>query len=327
MPAPYTPRPQVENSAPPTAPSPGVDAPKTLVVLMGPTGVGKTALSIDLAKQIGSPVISCDSRQLYRELNIGVARPSEEQLRSVPHFFIADRSVQQGCSVGAYEQEAIALLDDLFARHSTLLMVGGSGLYIDAVCYGLDDMPATDRALRETLMQRLALEGVESLRRELRALDPDYYDAVDLKNPRRLVRALEVCIAAGKPFSKIRRNAPKKRTFSARLIVLTRSREALYESINARVDQMMAQGLLEEARQMLPYRRLSALQTVGYRELFRHFDGEISLPQAVELIKRNTRRYAKRQLTWMRRYEGAAWVDAGSAPGAICLHLPASGAP
>ncbi|MDR3366688.1 MAG: tRNA (adenosine(37)-N6)-dimethylallyltransferase MiaA [Prevotellaceae bacterium] len=284
-------------------------APKTLVVLAGPTGVGKTELSVALAQQVGSPVISCDSRQLYRELCIGVARPDEELLRTVPHYFIADRSVQDAYSVGQYEQDAIALLNELFAHHDTLLMVGGSGLYIDAVCYGMDCMPAVDDELRETLMHRLSLEGIDSLRRELRVLDPDYYGTVDLRNPARVVRALEVCLTAGKPFSKIRRNSPKNRNFSVRFIVLTRSRATLYERINARVDRMMAQGLLEEARQMLPFRHLNALKTVGYRELFRHFDGEITLNQAVELIKRNTRRYAKRQLTWFGRYEGAEWID------------------
>ncbi|MDR1342876.1 MAG: tRNA (adenosine(37)-N6)-dimethylallyltransferase MiaA [Prevotellaceae bacterium] len=284
--------------------------PKTLVVLMGPTGVGKTELSIALAQKIGSPVISCDSRQLYRELNVGVARPTREQLLAVPHYFIADRSVQSYYSVGQYEQEALTLLDELFAQHSTLLMVGGSGLYIDAVCYGMDSTPAVNEELRETLMQRLRREGMDSLRRELQLLDPDYYSVVDVKNPMRVVRALEVCLSAGKPFSEIRQNTPKSRSFSVRFIVLTRGRAALYERINARVDRMLEQGLLDEARQMLPYRHLNALKTVGYRELFRHFDGEISLSQAADLIKRNTRRYAKRQLTWFGRYEDAEWVDA-----------------
>jgi tRNA dimethylallyltransferase len=285
-------------------------APKTLVALMGPTGVGKTELSIALAQKIGSPIISCDSRQFYSELNVGVARPTQEQLLATPHYFIANRSVQSYYSVGQYEREALSLLNELFVRHSTLLMVGGSGLYIDAVCYGIDDTPEVNEELREALMQRLSCEGIDSLRRELRILDPDYYNTVDLKNPARVVRALEVCLSAGKPFSKIRRNLPKNRSFDIRFIVLTRSRAALYERINARVDRMMEQGLLDEARQMLPYRHLNALKTVGYRELFRHFDGEISLNQAVELIKRNTRRYAKRQLTWFGKYEGAEWVDA-----------------
>ncbi|MDR0711881.1 MAG: tRNA (adenosine(37)-N6)-dimethylallyltransferase MiaA [Prevotellaceae bacterium] len=328
MPPAYTPCPEGKINPQKTALFTDFATPKTLVVLMGPTGVGKTELSIALAQQIGSPVISCDSRQLYRELNIGVARPHEEQLRAVPHYFIADRSVQSSYSVGSYEQEALALLGRLFARHSTLLMVGGSGLYIDAVCYGMDDMPPVDSELREALMRRLSLEGIDSLRRELRTLDPDYYGAVDLKNPARVVRALEVCLTAGKPFSKMRRNLPKNRNFGVRFIVLTRSRAALYERINARVDRMMEQGLLEEARRLLPCRHLNALRTVGYRELFRYFDGEIALPQAVELIKRNTRRYAKRQLTWFGRYEGAEWVDADDASATSSLLLPpGSGAP
>ncbi|MDR3328748.1 MAG: tRNA (adenosine(37)-N6)-dimethylallyltransferase MiaA, partial [Prevotellaceae bacterium] len=249
-----TPPPQTEASraAPP---------PKTLLVLMGATGVGKTDYSLALAKQAGAPIVSCDSRQLYRELRIGVARPSDEQLAAVPHHFIASRSVQDSYSVGQYAREAGALLGQLFAEHDTLLMVGGSGLYIDAVCYGLGEMPEVDEALRAHLAQRLAGEGLDRLRRELRVLDPDYYREVDLKNPARVLRALEVCLAAGRPFSQIRRAEAKPRSFGLRLVVLSRSRPALYERINARVDQMMAQGLLDEARDMLPYRRLNALKT------------------------------------------------------------------
>jgi tRNA dimethylallyltransferase len=272
--------------------------------------VGKTEFSLALAQKAGSPIISCDSRQIYRELCIGVARPTPEQLRAVPHHFIACRSVQHHYSVGQYEQEAVALINELFAQHTTLLLVGGSGLYIDAVCFGIDSTPAVDEELRESLALRLRREGLDSLRRELRILDPSYYSMVDLKNPARVVRALEVCLSAGRPFSEFRRHSPKNRGFNIRFVVLNRSRATLYERINARVDQMMAQGLLDEARQALPYRHLSALKTVGYRELFRHLDGELSLDEAVELIKRNTRRYAKRQLTWFARYEGAEWVDA-----------------
>ncbi len=286
--------------------------PKTLIVLMGPTGVGKTDYSIALAQQLGSPIISCDSRQIYKELNIGVARPTPEQLNAVPHYFIATHSVQDYYSVGKYEQEVLALLDDLFAQHDTLLMVGGSGLYIDAVCFGIDDVPEVDEELRATLTQRMIIEGVDTLSQELKLLDPDYYNEVDIKNPARVLRALEVCIAAGKPFSKIRRNSPKNRNFEVRFIVLNRDREELYNRINLRVNQMMEQGLLEEAKSMLPYRHLNALKTVGYRELFDHFDGKCTLDEAVELIKRNSRRYAKRQLTWFGRYEGAEWREVGS---------------
>lgn len=283
--------------------------PKTLLVLMGATGVGKTDYSISLAQKIGSPIISCDSRQIYKELNIGVARPSPEQLNIVPHYFIATHSVQSYYSVGKYEQEVLALLDDLFAQHDTLLMVGGSGLYIDAVCFGIDDVPAVDEELRASLTQRMITEGVEALSRELKMLDPDFYGEVDTKNPARVLRALEVCLTAGKPFSKIRQNSPKNRNFEVRFVVLNRDRAELYARINRRVDQMMEQGLLEEAKSVLPYRHLNALKTVGYRELFGYFDGSCTLEEAVELIKRNTRRYAKRQLTWFARYEGAEWVD------------------
>ncbi len=274
---------------------------------MGPTGVGKTDYSISLAQQMGSPIISCDSRQIYKELNIGVARPTPEQLNAVPHHFIATHSVRDYYSVGKYERDALALLDDLFTQHDTLLMVGGSGLYIDAVCFGIDDVPEVDASLRERLTQRLKAEGLESLQRELQALDPDFYGAVDVKNPARVLRALEVCLAAGKPFSQIRRNSPKNRNFDIRFIVLNRDRAELYNRINLRVDQMMEQGLLEEAKSMLPYRHLNALKTVGYRELFDYLDGNRTLDEAVELIKRNSRRYAKRQLTWFGRYEGAEW--------------------
>jgi len=219
-------------------------------------------------------------------------------------------SIHEYYSVGKYEQEAIALLDELFRQHDTLLMVGGSGLYIDAVCFGIDDVPTVDKELRETLAQRMADESVDSLRRELKILDPDFYNEVDIKNPARVLRALEVCLAAGKPFSKIRRNSPKIRNFDIRFMVLNRDRAELYDRINRRVDQMMEQGLLEEAKSMLPFRHLNALKTVGYRELFDYFDGKCTLDEAVELIKRNSRRYAKRQLTWFARYEGAEWLNA-----------------
>jgi tRNA dimethylallyltransferase len=283
--------------------------PKTLLVLMGPTGVGKTDYSIALAQKIGSPIISCDSRQIYKELNIGVARPSLEQLNAVPHYFIATNSVSDYYSVGKYEQEVLILLENLFAQHDTLLMVGGSGLYVDAVCFGIDDVPEVDEELRKTLTQRMIDEGVDALSRELKILDPDFYNEVDIKNPARVLRALEVCLTAGKPFSEIRQNSPKNRNFEIRFVVLNRDRAELYDRINRRVDQMMEQGLLEEAKSVLPYRHLNALKTVGYRELFDYFDGKCTLAEAVELIKRNSRRYAKRQLTWFARYEGAEWVE------------------
>jgi tRNA dimethylallyltransferase len=276
---------------------------KQLVVLTGPTGVGKTDVSIALAQQIGSPIISCDSRQLYRELHIGVARPTPEQLSTVEHHFVACRSVADYYSVGQYELDALELLSRLFDTHDSLLMVGGSGLYIDAVCYGIDSTPPVDPPLRESLMQRLATEGLGALRSELQRLDPDFYREVDHHNPARVVRALEACLCSGKPYSQLRRHKPKPRPFELCFAVMSMQRDELYRRINHRVEQMMEQGLLEEVRGLLPYRGCNALKTVGYRELFDHLDQKISLDEAVELIKRNTRRYAKRQMTWMAKYD------------------------
>ncbi|MGL4908134.1 MAG: tRNA (adenosine(37)-N6)-dimethylallyltransferase MiaA [Bacteroidales bacterium] len=282
---------------------------KTLLVLMGPTGVGKTDLSIQLAQQLNIPIISCDSRQIYKELNIGVARPSKEQLDTVLHYFIASHSVQNYYSVGRFEQEALSLLSQLFQCHNTLLMVGGSGLYIDAVCYGIDDVPSVDEELRKRLNQRLQTDGLKVLQRELQDLDPAFYNEVALQNPARVLRALEVCLSSGKPFSQIRKNKAKQRDFEVQFVVLNREREKLYHAINHRVDLMMKEGLLDEVNSVLPYRTSAALKTVGYRELFAYLDGDFSLEQSVDLIKRNTRHYAKRQLTWFKRYKEAHWLN------------------
>ncbi|MDR3297671.1 MAG: tRNA (adenosine(37)-N6)-dimethylallyltransferase MiaA [Prevotellaceae bacterium] len=276
---------------------------KQLIVLTGPTGVGKTEASIALAQHIGSPIISCDSRQLYRELNIGVARPRPEQLNAVEHHFVACRSVADYYSVGQFELDAMALLSQLFDTHDRLLMVGGSGLYIDAVCYGIDNTPPVDPPLRSSLMHRLATEGLAPLRSELQRLDPDFYHEVDPQNPARIVRALEACLCSGKPYSQLRQHRPKPRPFELNFVVMSLPRDELYHRINRRVEQMMAQGLLNEVQQLLPHRASNALKTVGYRELFEHLDKKISLDEAVELIKRNTRRYAKRQITWMAKYD------------------------
>ena len=278
-------------------------ADKELLLVFGPTAVGKTDYAIDLAERCGSPVISCDSRQIFREMKIGTAPPSQEQLQRVRHYFIFSHSVTQYYTAGKYELEALALLEELFKTHDQLVMCGGSGLYIDALCNGLDDFPEADQDLRASLMRRLQTEGIESLRMELKRLDPASYETIDLANHQRIVRALEVTLMTGRTFSSFKTSPKKERPFAIRKIYLDRDREVLYDRINRRVDVMMEQGLLEEARSLLPYRSMPALNTVGYRELFDYFDGKQTLDQAVELIKRNSRRYAKRQQTWWRKDE------------------------
>lgn len=274
---------------------------RKLFIIIGPTAAGKTDYSISLALKLGSPVISCDSRQIYKELKIGTAPPTPEQLSIVRHYFIFSHSIHDYYTAGKYEVEAIALLEELFKTHESLVMVGGSGLYVDAVCRGIDDFPDTDMELRETLMERLANEGLESLRKELKLLDRDSYEAIDIANPQRVVRALEVTLQTGEKFSSFKNNKGKSRDFEIEKILIERPRDELYERINKRVDSMMERGLLEEARALYEFRELPALKTVGYRELFDYFDGNHSLDEAVELIKRNSRRYAKRQMTWWRR--------------------------
>lgn len=276
---------------------------KELILIFGPTAVGKTDYSIEMAKEYGSPVISCDSRQIFKEMKIGTAPPSEEQLRQVKHYFIFSHSVTDYYTAGKYELEALALLEELFKTHNHLVMCGGSGLYIDALCNGLDDFPEADQTLRAELMRRLQEEGIESLRMELKMLDPESYESIDLANHQRIVRALEVTLMTGRKFSSFKTQVRKQRPFRIRKIYLDREREELYDRINRRVDIMMADGLLAEAESLLCYRHMPALNTVGYKELFAYFDGNVSLEEAVELIKRNSRRYAKRQQTWWRKEE------------------------
>lgn len=281
-----------------------------LLILLGPTGVGKTDYSLELARRYGSPIISCDSRQIYREMDIGTAVPSAEQLAAVQHFFIQDHSIHSPYTAGKYEIEALDLISRLFAEgHETLVMTGGSGFYIDAVCYGLDDFPEADPDLRASLSERLRTEGVDNLRQELRRLDPESYAAIDIANGQRVIRALEVCLMTGRKFSSFKNFRVKQRDFDIEKVGISRPREVLYDRINRRVDAMMENGLLEEARRLLPYRDLPALRTVGYRELFDYFDGRISLDEAVSLIRRNTRHYAKRQLTWWNRDSSIHWLD------------------
>lgn len=284
-----------------------------LQIILGPTAVGKTDYAVAAALAAGSPVVSCDSRQMYREMRIGVARPGAEQLAAVRHYFIADRSVTQPCSAGGYELEALRLLENLFRDHDTVVMCGGSGLYIDALCYGLDDFPEADSELRARLSERLRTEGVAALRAELRILDPETYAAVDPANGQRIVRALEVTIATGRKYSSFKTHPAKERPFNIVKTGLLRPRPELYARIDERVDRMMESGLVEEARSLLPHRQLPALNTVGYKELFGYFDGRYDLAEAVRLIKRNTRHYAKKQLTWWARDPSIRWIDLGTA--------------
>lgn len=280
-----------------------------LTIILGPTAVGKTDYSIGLAGEYGSPVISCDSRQIYKEMVIGTAPPSEEQMAQVPHFFIGTMSVTEPYNAGRYEVDALALLEDLFKTHERLVMCGGSGLYIDALCNGLDTFPDVDAEIRAGLMRRLEAEGLEALRFELHKLDPETYDAIDVANGQRVVRALEVCLGTGRPFSSFKTATLRERPFSIRKIGLTRERGVLYDRIDRRVDMMMEAGLEEEARSLLQYRDLPALNTVGYREMFGYFDGLYPLEEAVRLIKRNTRHYARKQLSWWGRDDSIEWRE------------------
>lgn len=285
---------------------------RRLVIVLGPTAVGKTDYSLSLAEKYDSPIISCDSRQIYREMAIGTAVPSKEDLERVQHYFIQSRSIHDGLyTAGKYELEAVALLEKLFDEgHETLVMAGGSGFYIDAVCKGLDDFPPADEELRAELSRRLREEGVGSLRMDLKRLDPESYATIDIANGQRVVRALEVCLMTGRKFSSFKTSPMKKRSFEIEKIGLTRPRDVLYDRINRRVDMMMAEGLLEEASSLYPERGLAALQTVGYREIFDYIDGKTDLPAAVELIKRNTRHYAKRQMSWWGRDSEINWMEA-----------------
>lgn len=284
---------------------------RLLKIILGPTAVGKTDFSISQARYYSSPVISCDSRQMYREMLIGTAAPTGEQMGGVRHYFIRDRSIDDGIyTAGKYELEAVALIERLFDEgHDTLVMCGGSPFYIDAVCNGLDDFPASDMKLREELMQRLGSEGLESLQEQLHRLDSKSWSELELSNPQRVVRALEVCLMTGRPFSSFKTSPRRKRSFEIEKIGLMRPREELYGRIDERAAQMFAGGLVEEAALLYPKRGLPALQTVGYREIFSMMDGEYGPERALELIQRNTRRYAKRQLSWWRRDPDIVWRE------------------
>lgn len=282
---------------------------KTLIVITGPTAVGKTDLCLDIAKYFGIPIINADSRQIYREIKIGTAAPTEDQLQQVRHYFVGTQSLTDYYSASIYEQEVMSLLDTLFQTSDYALLSGGSMMYIDAVCNGIDDIPTIDDETRNTLKKRLADEGLESLCEQLRILDPEHYEMVDKKNPRRVVHALEICLMTGRTYTSFRTNEHKVRPFNIIKIGLNRNREIIYDRINHRVDNMMEQGFLEEARSVYHLRHLNALNTVGYKELFAYLDGKWALEEAVERIKGNTRRYARKQLTWFKKDPLVTWFS------------------
>lgn len=282
---------------------------KTLIVITGPTAVGKTALCLDLATHLGIPIINADSRQIYRELKIGTAQPTEEQMQQVKHYFVGTLGLEDYYSASLFEQQVLELLDQLFQLHDYALITGGSMMYIDAVCDGIDDIPTIDDETRTLMKQRLANEGLKALVEELRQLDPEYYEIVDRQNPRRVVHALEICTMTGKTYTSFRKREKRQRPFRIVKIGLNREREELYDRINQRVDQMMELGLLEEAKRLYPLRHLNALNTVGYKEIFDYLEGHWSLEEAVERIKGNTRRYARKQLTWYKKDEHIHWFN------------------
>lgn len=279
----------------------------TLIVLIGPTGVGKTELSLRLAEHFHTSIVSADSRQLYADLKIGTAAPTSEQLNRVPHYLVGTLKLTDYYSAACYEEEALATLDNLFHQHDTVILTGGSMMYIDAICKGIDDIPTVDTETRELMLQRYETEGLEKLCAELKLLDPEYYRIVDLKNPKRVIHALEICYMTGKTYTSFRTQQKKQRPFRIIKVGLTRDRAELYDRINRRVDIMIEEGLLEEARSVYPYRTLNSLNTVGYKEMFNYLDGTWELPFAIEKIKQNSRIYSRKQMTWFKRDEEIQW--------------------
>ena len=285
---------------------------KYLITIVGPTAIGKTALSISVANHFNAEIISCDSRQFYKEMTIGTAVPSIKELNSAKHHFIQNRSIFEEYSVGEFERDALATLNQLFTKNDVVVMVGGSGLYVDAVLNGLDDFPDVDPEIRKQLNQQLETFGIENLQRQLKEKDVETYNSIAIENPHRLIRALEICIGTDLPYSSFKNKPKSPRNFTSIKIGLNADRELIYNRINQRVDLMIQEGLLEEAKKIHPHKDLNALQTVGYRELFSFFDGEITKEFAIEEIKKNTRRFAKRQLTWYRKDDSITWFNYAS---------------
>lgn len=283
---------------------------KTLIIIAGPTAVGKTDLCVELAKKLNTEVFSADSRQFYRELNIGTAKPTVEEMKGIPHHFVNSHSISEYFSVGDFERDCLKKLDTIFEKKDAAILTGGSGMFIKAITDGLDDMPDADLELRETLMHKLKTEGLELLQKQLLFLDPAYYQQVDIQNSQRVVRALEVCISSGMPYSSFRGQAKIERPFNTIKICLNRERDLLYKRIDKRMDQMLVNGLIEEAKYLLSFSDHYALQTVGYKEVFEYLDGSYGYEELVRLLKRNTRRYAKRQITWFKNQDDFMWFEA-----------------
>ncbi|GBU07362.1 tRNA dimethylallyltransferase 1 [Bacteroidales bacterium] len=279
----------------------------TLIVLLGPTGVGKTNLSLRLARELGSPIISCDSRQLYQGISIGTAAPTKEELELVKHYFVGTLKLEDYYNASQFEEEVISLLSELHKEQAQVIMTGGSMMYIDAVCQGIDDLPTIDPQLRIELLELYQEEGLEPIRNQLKILDPIFYKKVDLSNYKRVIHGLEVCLMTGKPYSSFLKKTKKQRPFKIIKIGLTRDREELYQRINLRVDSMMENGLLEEAQHVYPFRNLNSLNTVGYKELFKYLDGEYTLEFALEKIRQNTRIYSRKQMSWFNKDPEIQW--------------------
>ncbi|MGI9551527.1 MAG: tRNA (adenosine(37)-N6)-dimethylallyltransferase MiaA [Aurantibacter sp.] len=282
---------------------------RTLISVVGQTAMGKTKLAIALARHFGTEIISADSRQFYKEMSIGTAVPSKAQLMTVPHHFIQHKSIFEDYSVGDFERDGMVLVDKLFKKNERVVLVGGSGLYIDSITKGLDDFPEVSPEIRDALSESLKVGGIEVLQKQLKRLDPVHHGNIDLNNPHRLIRALEICIGTGKPYSSFLSKKKKSRPFETITIGLTASRQIVYERIDRRVDKMMEVGLVDEARSLYEFKGLNALRTVGYKELFKHFDGDWELDFAISEIKKNTRRFAKRQMTWFKKNEHTHWTD------------------
>ncbi len=281
---------------------------KTLISVIGPTAIGKTSLAIELANHFNTEILSADSRQFFKEMNIGTAKPTPLELSQAPHHFVDFLSIKEPYTAGQFEKDSISLLTSLFKTKNTVILAGGSGLYVKAITAGIDEIPANP-LIREDLIQELDKKGLISLQNKLKKLDPVHYNNMDIENPQRLIRALEVCLASGKPYSSFRKNEAKKRDFNTISIGLTANRDIIYDRINRRVDIMINEGLIEEAKKLHPFKHLNALQTVGYKELFEYFENKVSKTEAIENIKAHTRQFAKRQLTWFKKDTTTQWFD------------------